>query len=198
MATMEVLPNADVAVSLPPARSFHDETLLLEALRQGDRGAAEALVEDTYEMVFRTLVRLSGDPDTAADLTQETYARAWKALDGFRGGSRFGTWLYRIAYTTYLNHVRRPQRFSSVDVEDLELPAPSDTGLGARLDAARLRRAVMALPENLRFCVTARFWGELPVRDIAVHEGITKVAIRKRLRRAVELLRQALSEDPSS
>ena len=62
------------------------------------------------------------------------------------------------------------------------------------LDALRLRRAVLALPEELRFAVTAHFWGEVPVREIARQEGLSSVAIRKRLRRAVSRLRAELEE----
>jgi DNA-directed RNA polymerase specialized sigma24 family protein len=66
-----------------------------------------------------------------------------------------------------------------------------------RLDSVRLRRAVLALPEELRFAVTAHFWGEVPVRDIARQEGLSTMAIRKRLRRAVARLRTALVEERS-
>ena len=65
------------------------------------------------------------------------------------------------------------------------------------IDAARLRRAVLALPEELRFSLTAHFWGEVPVREIARQEGLSGVAIRKRLRRAITRLRAELGEERS-
>jgi RNA polymerase sigma-70 factor (ECF subfamily) len=142
---------------------------------------------------------MCGDGDAAADLTQDTYARAWRALDQFDGRSRFSTWLYRIAYTTFLNHVRRPQRF--VQLDDAMVPAEPVATLEEdpllALDAARLRRAVLALPEELRFAVTAHYWGEVAVREIARQEGLSSVAVRKRLRRAVSRLRTELEERPS-
>ena len=58
--------------------------------------------------------------------------------------------------------------------------------------AARLRRAVLDLPDPLRFVVTARFWGELAVREIAAEEGITEVAVRKRLKRVMASMRGVL------
>jgi RNA polymerase sigma-70 factor (ECF subfamily) len=161
--------------------------------------AAEMLVELTYPLVYRSLYRMCVDSDTASDLTQETYARAWRALDQFDGRSRFSTWLYRIAYTTFLNHVRRPQRF--VQLEDATVPLDGGASIDQDpilgLDAARLRRAVLALPEELRFAVTAHFWAELPVREIARQEGLSGVAIRKRLRRAISRLRAELGEEAS-
>jgi DNA-directed RNA polymerase specialized sigma24 family protein len=60
----------------------------------------------------------------------------------------------------------------------------------------RLRRAVLALPDDLRYTVTALFWGDLPVKEVARHEGVTPVAIRKRLKRALAALALALEEEP--
>ena len=56
----------------------------------------------------------------------------------------------------------------------------------------------MKLPEDLRFTVAARFWGELPAVEIARQEGVTPVAIRKRLRRAYRLLETSLAEEVGS
>jgi RNA polymerase sigma factor (sigma-70 family) len=76
-----------------------------------------------------------------------------------------------------------------------ELPdaAPrADEVLGDAEGAEQLRDAVLKLPEDLRFTVTAHFWGGLEVKEIAAIEEITTVAIRKRLHKAFSLLEEAL------
>ncbi|HEX8154298.1 MAG TPA: sigma-70 family RNA polymerase sigma factor [Thermoanaerobaculia bacterium] len=171
---------------------WSEEQRLLIAIREGDRDAAEELVQRTYAAVFASIYRMCGDSDLAADLTQETYQKAWAALKGFDGRSQLFTWLYRIAYTTFLNYVRRPRRMTSIEEQPaLQLtdnsPAADDV-LSDREEALRLREAVMKLPEDLRFTVTAHFWGGLPVKEIAQIEDITTVAIRKRLHKAFGLL----------
>ncbi len=178
---------------------LNDERTLLSAIRAGDREAAEELVERTYSAVFASVYRLCGDSDLAADLTQETYQKAWSALKGFDGRSQLFTWLYRIAYTTFLNHVRRPRRMTSLDEPDAieiqdERPRADQT-LADEQEADRLRKAVMKLPEDLRFTVTAHFWGGLPVKEIAGIEEITTVAIRKRLHKAFTLIEAMLEEE---
>lgn len=176
-----------------------EEGRLLAALAAGDRQAAERLVERTYRGVYALLRRLCGDPDLASDLTQDTYRKAWDALPGFDGRSQFSTWLFRIAYTTFLNHLRRPRRLVPLEEKHeaaVPDPAPAaDEVVGQGVEGDRLRRAVLALPEDLRYTVTAVFWGELPVKEIARQEGITTVAIRKRLKKAFRLLALALEED---
>jgi RNA polymerase sigma-70 factor (ECF subfamily) len=178
---------------------WSEEHQLLDAIRSGDRNAAEEMVERTYPAVFASLFRLCADSDLAADLTQETYQKAWAALAGFDGRSQLFTWLYRIAYTTFLNYIRRPRRVVSID--DDKIPEVRDDGpsadeiLAASEDSERLRAAVLRLPEDLRFTVTAHFWGGLAVKEIARIEDITTVAIRKRLHKAFSLLESILDED---
>ena len=194
---MEAVQPADLGMTRPVHAGF-ESTKLVDALLAGDRSAAEEIVDETYALVYASVLRLCGDSDLAADLTQESYARAWRSLSQFQRRCRFSTWLYRIAYTTFLNHVRKPQRLQPFDEKASE--QMSDPGRGPdeeveeRLDGDRLRRAVLDLPEELRYTVSARYWGEVPVREIARTEGITTVAIRKRLRRAMQHLRLALEE----
>lgn len=175
------------------------ESQLLDAVRSGDRAAAEELVERTYPAVYASLFRLCSDGDLAADLTQETYQKAWTALAGFDGRSQLFTWLYRIAYTTFLNYIRRPRRTTSLDephaMELADDSPAADQVLFTSEESARLRAAVLRLPDDLRFTVTAHFWGGLPVREIAQIEEITTVAIRKRLHKAFSMLEVILDED---
>jgi RNA polymerase sigma-70 factor (ECF subfamily) len=190
------IPEAEREAVITP---LDEERRLLAAIRAGDREAAEELVERTYSAVFASVYRLCGDSDLAADLTQETYQKAWTALKGFDGRSQLFTWLYRIAYTTFLNHIRRPRRLTSLDEPDAievqdERPRADETLADAE-EAERLRKAVMKLPEDLRFTVTAHFWGGLPVKEIAGIEEITTVAIRKRLHKAFTLIEAMLEEE---
>lgn len=192
----------------PPRKSSEahplaaSEAELSRRTADGDMAAAARLAELTYRRVFSAQLKFTGgDVDLAADLTQETYRKAWTSIHRFSGRSRFSTWLYRIAYNVFLTHVSRPRRLSPIDEEQVEAvpdPGPSqDQTLSAARVSARLRRAVLALPDDLRFAITARYWGDVPVREIAAHEGLSPVGIRKRLLRAYARLAEDLgsSED---
>ena len=172
---------------------------LWQRARDGDAEAAEALAQATYRKVFAWLFKLTGDEELAADLTQETYRKAWRALAGFRGGCAVTSWLCRIAYTTFLNHIRRPRAVVPLAEEhERAIPDPGDSpedSLLAAIEGERLRRAVRALPEPLSFAVAARYWAELPTREIAELEQVSPVTVRKRLRKALARLAVALEDE---
>jgi len=199
VAKVAPFPVAEARRDVSSPTPWDEERTLLEAIRAGDAAAAEELVERTYSAVYSSICRLCGDGDLAADLTQETYQKAWSALKGFDGRSQLFTWLYRIAYTTFLNHIRRPRRMTSLDEPDsFDVPDESprvDDLLADAEEAEGLRKAVLQLPEDLRFTVTAHFWGGLAVKEIAQIEKITTVAIRKRLHRAFSILEEMLEEE---
>jgi RNA polymerase sigma-70 factor (ECF subfamily) len=179
-----------------PSAEAESQLRLLEELKRGSREAAERLVEATYARVYGSLVRLTGDPDAAADLTQETYRKAWQSLEGFRQSSQVSTWLFRIAYNTFLNSRRRPFRIVPMEpvVEETAVDAepPPDETAQSHEERDRLRRAVLALPEELRSVVTAHYWGDVSVAEIAKSEGMTPPGVRKRLARAFAAIQAAL------
>jgi len=175
-----------------------DETELVERVRAGSREAAERLAAESYRKLFASCCKITGDPERAADLVQETYRKAWQSLGSFRGDSAFSTWLFRIAFTTHLKQLRRPRLV--VDLPPEQEAAAPDPGPSPEAEAARrerseqLRRAVAQLPDDLRFAISAHYWGDVPVREIALEEGITPVAVRKRMARAFRQIAAALKE----
>ena len=183
--------------SLATVEPIDPEVALWPRVAEGDLEAADELARSTYRAVYSSLFRLcGGDEDLAADLTQETYRKAWRSIDRFRGGSKFSTWLYRIAYNTFLNHIRRPKLMEPLTEERADQLL--DPGKGAQeatvqsAEAQRLRMAILDLPDDLRFAVSARFWAELPLAEIALLQGISTVGVRKRLKRAYRQLATAL------
>ena len=196
MGVLEAMSEAPPVTETRGAADSSDAKLL-DAARNGSRAAAEALVESTYKFVYASLFRLcGGDVELASDLTQETYRKAWTAAGSFEGRARLTTWLYRIAYKTFLNERRRSNACRPIEagsLDDLTSPSPGPEQLMNQREASTLlKRTVLELPEPLRFVITAKFWGELRVRDIAAEEGITEVAVRKRLKRAFDAMRTAL------
>ncbi len=86
------------------------ERRILKALREGRREAYEDIIDAHYASIYRLLLFLTRDACLAEDMTQEVFASAWAALQGFRGDASVKTWLRRIAYNLFLDAQRRRKR----------------------------------------------------------------------------------------
>ena len=199
LARAATMPTPPIAPAQPlPDDALERERLLVRRARDGDRAAAERLATESYQKLFASCCRMTGDPESAADLVQESYRKAWQSLADFRGESRFSTWLFRIAFTTHLKQLRRPRLVvPSTPESEAAFPDPGpspehEAALHER--SAQLRRAVALLPDELRFAVTAHYWAELPVAEIAAAEGLRPMGIRKRLARAFRQIAATLEE----
>jgi len=122
-----------------------DQALVTRIRLGGDQRAFEQLVRRHQGMIRAQLRRLlHGDEAAADDLAQETFMLAWRKLDQFRGEARFSSWLYRIAYTCFLQARRGPAKHESVDEETMEqLQAPT-RAIDLQLDLDRAMQRLSA------------------------------------------------------
>ncbi len=90
------------------------ERRILTALREGRREAYEDIIDAHYASIYRLLLFLTRDASLAEDMTQEVFASAWAAIEGFRGDALVKTWLRRIAYNLFLDAQRRRRRDASL------------------------------------------------------------------------------------
>lgn len=133
-----------------------DRALVARVLLGNDRRAFDQLVRRHQGMVRAQLRRLlHGDAAAADDLAQETFVLAWRRLDQFRGEARFSTWLYRVAYSCFLQAVRRkPLPASEADDDTLEQVAASPDAVDLQLDIGRaMQRLSLAEQTVLLHCV---------------------------------------------
>jgi RNA polymerase sigma-70 factor (ECF subfamily) len=178
-----------------------NETQLIRKARDGDTEAFAKLVGMHERFVYNLALRTLGNPDEAADMAQEAFIRAWRALAEFRGQAQFRTWLYRIVLNLCLNRVPRLRRELNnlTQAEMLDLPEPSSnannpvTSLEQNELRAHLHHEIDKLPEQYRLLVSLRYQHELSYDEIAVLLGLPIGTIKTGLFRARARLREALS-----
>lgn len=165
------------------------------AVRNRDPGAWDRLVASQHRRLFNLHLRLTGDREAAADLTQETFTTAWESADHFAGASRPETWLYGVALNCHRNWRRRTGRREPPDALDDSLPDPSPTAdevVALRQDTQRLYGAVADLPEAYRRAVALRYFGGATSVEIAAVEGVDAGTVRWRLHEAMKQLWRVL------
>lgn len=133
-----------------------DDSRLLDAARAGDRPAFEALVAPHLRGLRSYLHRMTGSPDDADDLAQDTLLKAFQQLPGFRGDASFKTWLFRIASNAAIDHLRGRKRWTE-DAQDrakADAIADPDFVTDARQAAAAGPDGVYDMREHVSFCFT--------------------------------------------
>ena len=164
---------------------------LAAALRRRDPVAWEQLVGDQHARMFNVMLRLTGDHEVAADLTQETFVAAYTSAHTFKGRSQPQAWLYGVALNCHRNWLRQAGRHEPPEEleDDLSDPKPTVEELAQlREQSALIYAAVRRLPDVYRRTVALRYFAGVPAVEIASEEGVDAGTVRWRLHRALQKL----------
>jgi RNA polymerase sigma-70 factor, ECF subfamily len=172
------------------------QAALIERARQGDARAFERLYREHVNRVNGLCLRLTRDPDLAADCTQEAFIKAWKALPKFEARASFATWLHRIAVNAVLERRRsRQSREEPLDeVTDIDERAWT---LDSPVEEAELEAAIASLPPGARdVLVLCGVYG-YEHNEAAKMLGVAVGTCKAQLHRARGLLRARLERGVS-
>lgn len=204
-STTSVAPIPPTAA--PPTASPEDASLVLRS-QGGDLAAFDLLIRRHQERVYATVYHMTGNHEDAADLTQETFIKAYNALTGFKGDCGFFTWLYRIAVNRTLNFLKqRRNRSAHLSLNDLDFNAEHDPDLVALTSEKTPRRdlnltelqeklngALLKLSESHRMVVVLHDIQGLPHEEIARIMDCNTGTVRSRLFYARQQLQGLLAD----
>ncbi len=168
-----------------------------------DRTKAESFEElamPLFARLYNFAHWLTHDREEAEDLVQETYVKALKGFSGFRPGTNFRAWIYRILRNTFLTSrtgLRVSHTMSLDDGQELEQISTSETPesvLLARVDQQTIRAALEQLPTHFREIILLCDVEEMSYQEIAETLSIPIGTVMSRLSRARKAMRQLLSE----
>jgi RNA polymerase sigma-70 factor (ECF subfamily) len=141
---------------------------------------------------------MTGSYDDAADLTQETFIKAYDQLYRFRRGKKFFTWLYTIGLNHARNFLRQKKGKNWVSLDDVEpgsgldYPGQQEEDIVAKLDYAQLHSALDQLPLDYREALILRYHEGLSVEDVAEALSLKVSAAKMRVHRGLAKLREIL------
>jgi RNA polymerase sigma-70 factor (ECF subfamily) len=158
-------------------------------------GEVEALFERLFAEhqapILNYLYRLLGDPALAEDLTQEAFARAWRARAQLVQADNPRAYLYRIATNAARDQMRRARLLSWLPLIGTDPQLAQDSHEEASLEAARMQRALLKLSPDYRIPLVLYTCQGCSILDIAAALNVSEDAVKQRLARARRQLREA-------
>lgn len=174
-----------------------DEKALIAAAKRNEVEAFNGLVIAYQDMAYNLAYRILGDPDAAADATQDAFISAFRAVRKFRGGS-FKAWLLRIVTNACYDQLRRKKRHPTVSLESFyAIPGQAEDpeNYALRQELSRVIQAgIQTLPYDQRIALVLSDVQGLSYKEIAQVVGISLGTVKSRLSRARAKLRDYLLE----
>lgn len=168
---------------------------LVEKVKAGDRRSFSELVKRHQRGVLRLSLRFVKDMDTAEDVTQEAFIKAYEKLNTFEGRASFKSWLFQIAVNTARNKLREFKK-DTVDVEDVQLAvaAEAETTLVHGAVADLLQQEVEKLPYKQKTALILRVYEDLSFNEIADIMECPYDTAKANYRHALMKLRQTFEQ----
>jgi RNA polymerase sigma-70 factor (ECF subfamily) len=177
---------------------------LVQTLRDRDPEAFDRLIEFYHYRLFRYLLYLSRNRETAEDIFQETWIRVLERGHQYNGKTKFETWLFTVARNLLIDRLRRER--PSVSLEGLldaadglppvdfvssdAIPAP--VLIAHKEEGERLSAALEGLPASCREAILLRFQEDLSLEEIAAVSSAPLSTVKSRIYRGLELLRETM------
>jgi len=188
---------------ISPERAIDQK--LVEKAQKGDKQAFGILVEKYQLKLNRLISRMVRDQSEIEDIVQDSFIKAYRAINNFRGDSAFYTWLYRIGINTAKNHLvslgRRPKAMDAVDIEEIEnfqdaqdlrsVETPETTMMNNQITAT-VNNAAEGLPDELKQAFKLREMDGHSYEEIAEMMGCPIGTVRSRIFRARDAIAEKL------
>src|SRR5438445_8263959 len=173
------MPREDTRLSGSPAAGSTQsvDTLLVQQIRRGDAEAGSRFVQEHYPGIYRYLLYLTGHPQVAEDLTQETFLQAWRGLDTFDDRLPLRPWLHQIAHREFLQALREQRPHVSLEAAG-EI---ADSHGAEGMEAIELREIIRKLPLEEQEIVVLHYLAGYEYTEIAQIVGAPVGRVRHRL-----------------
>lgn len=185
-----------------------EELQLISALKEGDQCSFRIIVDEYQKMVLNCCYRFVLNKETAEDLTQDVFIEVYRSIASFKNESKLSTWIYRIAVSKSLDHLKsmkRKKRFALIkslsedednpsnfeQIADSESPGPQKT-LENEDRIKILADAVAKLPANQKIAFSLSKFDEMPYREIADVLDVSVSSVESLIHRAKASLKKKL------
>lgn len=173
----------------------------INRVRKGDVNSFAYLVNTYKDLVFSLSYKMTKSREDAEEITQDTFIKAYKNLSKFKGDSKFSTWLYRIAYHTCLDAIKKNKKqYNTVKINEITINQIQsvDTVLGSLEKKERskiMNDCILKLPEEEGLLILMFYYDELSLKEIIKITNLTEANIKVKLHRARKRLLSVIEKN---
>lgn len=169
-----------------------DNELVYEALH-GSKSSFEVLIVRYQKKIYGMILQMTDDRETAKDLTQDVFVKAYTSLPRFNFNYRFFSWIYRIALNETINYIKGRRFHESLD-KGQEIAADDQESSGIPDESLKLKKALREIKSSYRSLILLKYYFGLSYEDISETMGISVSKVKDRLFTARIALREKLND----
>jgi len=177
-----------------------NDQILINQILAGDANAFTQLVNRYKDLVFTLALRMLKNREEAEEVSQDTFIKTYKSLDKFKGDSKFSTWIYKVAYNSCLDRIKKNKKYLN-DVEINEFTEHQvktvDNAFDALVEEERnqlIQDCLHLLPSEDSFLLTLYYFEEQSLEDIATIVGLTANNVKVKIFRSRKKLASILKD----
>ena len=178
----------------------HDQEIINRTLK-GDTNAFSVLVERYKDLIFTLTMRMLKNREEAEEVAQDTFIKAFKSLNKYKGESKFSTWLYKVAYNSSLDRIKKNKRYLNdvaIDEYTKHEVKTIDNAFDTLVQKERnevIKGCIDRLPSEDNFILTLYYFEELALEEISEITGVNSNNLKVKLFRARKKLATILKKE---
>ena len=178
-----------------------NDQLYIEKVINGDVNAFAYLVDAYKNMVFSLAFKMTKNREEAEEISQDTFIKAFKNIKEFKGDSKFSTWLYRIAYYTSLDNIKKNKKeqhtfeINEVTFNQIQTVDTTLQGIERKERSKLMDECLLKLPEDERTILWMFYYDELSLKEIIEVTGLSEANLKVKLHRARKKMLTVVKEN---
>ena len=183
----------------------NNDQILINQIIDGHTSAFSILVDRYKDLVFTLALRMLKNREEAEEVAQDTFIKTYKSIDKFKGDSKFSTWMYRVAYNTCLDRIKKNKKHLN-DVEINEFTEHQVKTIDNALDRLEveekneaIQRCIARLPSEDSFLLTLYYFDDMSIEEISKTVGLkannVKVKIFRSRKKLATILKNRLEPE---
>ena len=169
-----------------------DDNDLVKRCLSGDQKAFESLLDRYQKPIFNVALRMVGDADDAADLTQTVFVRAYEKLGTYNDHYKFFSWLYKIAVNASINFLEQRKRYDVLTDREVSQEPLVEDQVDASDRVEKLETAILELSTEYRIVIVIRHFHDLSYDEMGRILDLPEKTVKSRLFTARQLLKEIL------